>query len=247
VAHLLVGVLEGEGGGGAILPRLGAEVVVEAGAGGHGLGVEVGGERAVLHQAGASVSAIITRDKAAMQPGSAAAAAEAVPSPTSTTPARSSSSALSTLAFRGRSPPRDPPEGGGGDNSISPVPCSSRPQRSNAQAAQATDLVYRQDDTERSCPALPPGSHIPRGRCHPPPLRGTSLSDGACHSFSWASLLRCYVRGTGWKHWHGRRVAEARRPRKMGRGARTSWEKSILAVCEETNLACKGAGCEWDV
>ena len=45
---LLVGILEGEGGGGAVLPRLGAEVVVEAGAGGHGLGVEVGGERAVL-------------------------------------------------------------------------------------------------------------------------------------------------------------------------------------------------------
>ena len=45
-----MGVLEGEGGGGAILPRLGAKVVVEAGAGGHGLGVEVGGERAVLHK-----------------------------------------------------------------------------------------------------------------------------------------------------------------------------------------------------
>jgi hypothetical protein len=48
-----VGVLEGEGGGGAVLPRLGAEVVVEAGAGGHGLGVEVGGERAVLHEGNA--------------------------------------------------------------------------------------------------------------------------------------------------------------------------------------------------
>ena len=48
IEGLLVGVLEGEGGGGAILPRLGAEVVVEAGAGGHGLGVEVGGERAIL-------------------------------------------------------------------------------------------------------------------------------------------------------------------------------------------------------
>ena len=47
MAHLLVGVLEGEGGGGAILPRLGAEVVVEAGAGGHGLGVEVRGEGAI--------------------------------------------------------------------------------------------------------------------------------------------------------------------------------------------------------
>jgi len=45
---LLVRVLEGEGGRGAILPRLGAEVVVEARAGGHRLGVEVGGERAVL-------------------------------------------------------------------------------------------------------------------------------------------------------------------------------------------------------
>ena len=52
VLHLLVGVLEGEGGGGAVLPRLGAEVVVEAGAGGHGLGVEVGGERAVLEGRG---------------------------------------------------------------------------------------------------------------------------------------------------------------------------------------------------
>ena len=49
IEGLLVGVLEGEGGGGAILPRLGAQVVVEAGAGGHGLGVEVGGEGAVLH------------------------------------------------------------------------------------------------------------------------------------------------------------------------------------------------------
>ena len=48
---LLVGILEGEGGGGAVLPRLGAKVVVEAGAGGHGLGVEVGGERAVLRTA----------------------------------------------------------------------------------------------------------------------------------------------------------------------------------------------------
>jgi len=46
---LLVGVLEGEGGGGAILPRLRAKVVVEAGARGHGLGVEVRGERAILH------------------------------------------------------------------------------------------------------------------------------------------------------------------------------------------------------
>jgi len=47
---LLVGILEGEGGRGAILPRLGAEVVVEARAGGHGLGVEVGGEGAILKQ-----------------------------------------------------------------------------------------------------------------------------------------------------------------------------------------------------
>ncbi len=46
-----MGILEGEGGGGAILPGLGAKVVVEAGAGGHGLGVEVGGERAVLQSA----------------------------------------------------------------------------------------------------------------------------------------------------------------------------------------------------
>ena len=43
-----MGILEGEGGGGAILPRLGAEVVVEAGAGGHGLGVEIRGEGAIL-------------------------------------------------------------------------------------------------------------------------------------------------------------------------------------------------------
>ena len=50
IEGLLVGVLEGEGSGGAILPRLGAEVVVEAGAGGHGLGVEVGGEGAILHE-----------------------------------------------------------------------------------------------------------------------------------------------------------------------------------------------------
>jgi hypothetical protein len=45
-----VGILEGEGSGGAILPRLGAEVIVEAGAGGHGLGVEVGREGAILFQ-----------------------------------------------------------------------------------------------------------------------------------------------------------------------------------------------------
>ena len=50
IEGLLVGVLEGEGSGGAILPRLGAKVVVEAGASGHGLGVEVGGEGAVLHR-----------------------------------------------------------------------------------------------------------------------------------------------------------------------------------------------------
>ena len=47
---LLVGILKGEGGGGAILPGLGAEVVIEARAGGHGLGVEVGRERAILHR-----------------------------------------------------------------------------------------------------------------------------------------------------------------------------------------------------
>ncbi len=45
-----MGILEGEGGGGAILPRLGAKVVIEAGAGGHGLGVEVGGEGAILQE-----------------------------------------------------------------------------------------------------------------------------------------------------------------------------------------------------
>jgi len=43
-----VGILEGEGGRRAILPRLRAQVVVEARAGGHRLGVEVGGEGAVL-------------------------------------------------------------------------------------------------------------------------------------------------------------------------------------------------------
>ncbi len=43
-----MGILEGEGGGGAILPGLGAEVVVETRAGSHGLGVEVRGEGAVL-------------------------------------------------------------------------------------------------------------------------------------------------------------------------------------------------------
>jgi len=48
VEGLLVRVLEGEGGRGAILPRLGAKVVVEARAGGHRLGVEVGREGAVL-------------------------------------------------------------------------------------------------------------------------------------------------------------------------------------------------------
>ena len=43
-------ILQGEGGRGAVLPRLGAKVIVEAGAGGHGLGVEIGGEGAVLHK-----------------------------------------------------------------------------------------------------------------------------------------------------------------------------------------------------
>ena len=55
---LLVGVLQGEGGGGAILPGLGAEVVVEAGAGSHGLGVEISGERAVLCQGAKRVSTL---------------------------------------------------------------------------------------------------------------------------------------------------------------------------------------------
>ena len=50
VEGLLVGILQGEGGGGTILPRLGAEVVVEAGAGGHGLRVEVRRERAILRK-----------------------------------------------------------------------------------------------------------------------------------------------------------------------------------------------------
>jgi hypothetical protein len=43
-----VRVLEGPCGRRAVLPRLRAQVVVEAGAGGHGLGVEVGREGAVL-------------------------------------------------------------------------------------------------------------------------------------------------------------------------------------------------------
>ena len=43
-----MGVLEGEGGGGTVLPRLRAQVVVEAGAGRHGLRVEVRREGAVL-------------------------------------------------------------------------------------------------------------------------------------------------------------------------------------------------------
>ena len=46
-----MGILQGEGGRGAVLPRLGAEVVVEAGAGSHGLGVEVGREGAILRYA----------------------------------------------------------------------------------------------------------------------------------------------------------------------------------------------------
>ena len=45
---LLVRVLEGPRGRRAVLPRLRAQVVVEAGAGGHGLGVEVGREGAIL-------------------------------------------------------------------------------------------------------------------------------------------------------------------------------------------------------
>jgi len=48
VEGLLVRILEGEGGGGAVLPGLRAEVVVEARAGGHRLGVEVSREGAVL-------------------------------------------------------------------------------------------------------------------------------------------------------------------------------------------------------
>ena len=43
-------VLESESGGGAILPRLRAQIVVEAGAGRHRLRVEVRGERAILHK-----------------------------------------------------------------------------------------------------------------------------------------------------------------------------------------------------
>jgi len=47
---LLVGILEGEGGSGAILPGLGAQVVVEARSSSHGLSVEVGREGAILMQ-----------------------------------------------------------------------------------------------------------------------------------------------------------------------------------------------------
>ncbi len=43
-------VLEGPGGRGAILPGLRAQVVVETRTGGHRLGVEVSGERAVLYE-----------------------------------------------------------------------------------------------------------------------------------------------------------------------------------------------------
>jgi hypothetical protein len=56
VLTLLVRVVEGEGGRGAILPRLRAEVVVEARAGGHRLGVEVGREGAILQDRISSVS-----------------------------------------------------------------------------------------------------------------------------------------------------------------------------------------------
>ena len=45
---LLVRILEGEGGSGAVLPRLRAQVVIEARAGSHRLGVEVSREGAVL-------------------------------------------------------------------------------------------------------------------------------------------------------------------------------------------------------
>jgi hypothetical protein len=45
-----VRVLEGPGGRGAILPGLRAQVVVETRTGGHRLGVEVSGERAVLYE-----------------------------------------------------------------------------------------------------------------------------------------------------------------------------------------------------
>jgi len=56
VLTLLVRVVEGEGGRRAILPRLRAEVVVEARAGGHRLGVEVGREGAILPDRTSSVS-----------------------------------------------------------------------------------------------------------------------------------------------------------------------------------------------
>ena len=47
---LLVRVLQGPGGRRAILPRLRAQVVIETRASRHGLGVEVGRERAILQQ-----------------------------------------------------------------------------------------------------------------------------------------------------------------------------------------------------
>ncbi len=47
---LLMRVLEGPGGRRAILPRLRAKVVIETRASRHGLGVEVGRERAILYK-----------------------------------------------------------------------------------------------------------------------------------------------------------------------------------------------------
>jgi hypothetical protein len=119
VEGLLVGVLEGEGGGGAILPRLGAEVVVEAGAGGHGLGVEVGGERAVLHQAGVSCqassqapSSSSSSRQAATRPGSKQ---QRQHKPRNLRPPQHQRAAhrRHSRLSRQAPPPRDPPKGGG--------------------------------------------------------------------------------------------------------------------------------------
>ena len=63
---LLVRVLEGEGRRGAILPRLGAEVVVEARASRHRLGVEVSREGAVLQQRARESVTLPTVDKGCM-------------------------------------------------------------------------------------------------------------------------------------------------------------------------------------
>jgi hypothetical protein len=59
---LLVRVLQGPGGRRAILPRLRAEVVVEARTSGHRLGVEVSREGAVLRNIASSESSQTLRE-----------------------------------------------------------------------------------------------------------------------------------------------------------------------------------------